>query len=207
MAVPYSLTKDGFEIQMQTNYISHFLLTDGLISLMKNVKDPRIIFVASEGHRSAYFHFNMGEHYNRTPNIVYTWMRYGMSKVAGIQMMKTLAKTHPEILCTSIHPGLVLNTNIMRYYQSMPIVGPLMWYTFAIIGYFGSVSNEEGSYASLRCAMDPTLKRSTDNGKYFSTLGVEKQPNSIASNPQYGDEAWAWTINELNKRGYELSNF
>ena len=58
MATPYEFTKDGFEVQFQSNYLGHFTFTYPLIPLLvETSKDPttsvRIIQVSSGGHNFA----------------------------------------------------------------------------------------------------------------------------------------------------------
>lgn len=43
MAMPDVATKDGYDVQMQTNCISHFLLTNGLFQLIKKSQDGRVV--------------------------------------------------------------------------------------------------------------------------------------------------------------------
>jgi len=43
MAMPDVPTKDGYDVQMQTNCISHFLLTNGLFQLIKKSQDGRVV--------------------------------------------------------------------------------------------------------------------------------------------------------------------
>ncbi|VEU20572.1 DEKNAAC101427 [Brettanomyces naardenensis] len=205
MAVPYSVTKDGFEIQLQINYVSHFLIADRLIGMMDtsdDVRDPRIIYLSSVGHRFADFHFNLSWEFNHMPNIVFTWFRYGMAKTAGIHMVKSLAKRHPKVLCVAVHPGFVMNTNLFSHFTRLPFFGFLFWVLFQLFGSFFGVTNEEGSYSTLRC-LEEDLSTEKDNGKYFATFGVEQKPSSVATNENYADESWAWTVSELSRRGYE----
>ncbi len=52
MACPYSLTKDGIEMQMGVNHIGHFLLTQLLLPAFRKAERPvRIINIASTKHR------------------------------------------------------------------------------------------------------------------------------------------------------------
>ncbi|EED13284.1 short-chain dehydrogenase, putative [Talaromyces stipitatus ATCC 10500] len=55
MGVPFSLTKDGYEVQVQTNYLSHWLFTYHLLPLLETTALPepgaaRIVNVTSDGH-------------------------------------------------------------------------------------------------------------------------------------------------------------
>lgn len=209
MAVPYGKTRDGFEVQLQTNYISHFLIADRLVDLMQDrdlVKDPRIIYLSSVGHWLTPFPFNLSWQYNYWPNIVFTWFRYGMAKTAGIQMIRSLCKRHSNILCVAVHPGFVMNTNLFSHFTRLPIIGLFFWVMFQIFGWLFRVSNEEGSYSTLRCSLGADLTAAKDNGKYFATFGVEQKPSWIARNIDYARESWAWTVQELKRRGHDIEN-
>lgn len=209
MAVPYSVTGDGFEVQLQINYISHFLLADRLVSMMEpphTVKDPRIVFLSSIGHWLTPFRFKLSFRYNRTPNILFTWFRYGMAKTAGIQLMKSFAIQHPGVLCMAVHPGFVMNTNLFSHFTRLPIIGLMFWLFFQLFGWLFGVTNEEGSYSTLRCSLDKSLTPEKDNGKYFATFGIEQQPSRIAQERELADESWAWTVQELKKRGFEMEH-
>ncbi len=51
MACPYAQTAEGFEIQMGTNHIGHFLLTDLLLPAIKRAgRGARIICLSSVAH-------------------------------------------------------------------------------------------------------------------------------------------------------------
>lgn len=124
MAVPYEVTSDGFESQMQVNYLAHWLLTFHLLpTLQATAKEEgpgsvRVVCVSSEGHQK----FSFG-----TTKILYDaeeikrfgdFGRYGLSKLANVLHAKTLhtqfgpgsesAKAGGgEIWTGSLHPGFV----------------------------------------------------------------------------------------------------
>ncbi len=54
MACPYAQTKDGFESQMGTNHLGHFLLTELMLPAIKAAgPGARIICLSSLAHKDA----------------------------------------------------------------------------------------------------------------------------------------------------------
>ncbi|CAF1122101.1 unnamed protein product, partial [Brachionus calyciflorus] len=63
MACPLSYTKDGFELQLGTNHIGHFVLTLGLIPALKRAAElsgrkSRVISLSSIAHAMSDFNFD-----------------------------------------------------------------------------------------------------------------------------------------------------
>ncbi|KAF7589537.1 hypothetical protein BBP40_004202 [Aspergillus hancockii] len=84
MAVPYNKAQDGFESQLQTNHLSHFLFTNLVMRKVLVSKAPRVVTVSSGVHRVGHirwsdYNFNDGRHYQR-------WLSYGQSKTANALM-------------------------------------------------------------------------------------------------------------------------
>lgn len=211
MALPYSITNDGFEIQLQTNYISPFLLTTKLLPLLERTADlypdkepPRVLYLSSVGHYFAFKYFSMNTKFNYRPDIVFTWFRYGMAKTAGIHFMKMLALRNPRVLSMTVHPGFVMNANLFSYWTSLPIIGIVFWCLFQIVGFFFGVPIDVGAYASIKCCMDPTLTVEKDNGKYFTTNGIESEPSKVARNMDYAAQTWIWTVHQLAERNISI---
>lgn len=212
MALPFTTTADGFEVQLQTNYVAPFLLTRKLIPLLErtvdlypNIDPPRVLYLTSVSHKLAFRSFNLSSSLNYQPNLVFTWLRYGMAKTAGIHFMKMLALRNPRILCVSVHPGFVMNTNYFSYWTRLPIIGIMFWCLFQIFGLFFGVSVEQGSYALVKCSLDPRLTLEHDSGRHFAANGKMAEPSKIASNMNYAARTWIWTIHELGKRHIDIS--
>ena len=109
MAVPRSLTADGFELQLGTNHLGHFALTGRLLPLLLASPEPRVVVVSSEAHRSGKINFSdlMGEQsYGR-------WRAYGQSKLANLLFVRELQRRAPgtPLLAVAAHPGYA-NTNL-----------------------------------------------------------------------------------------------
>ena len=58
MAPSYVLTEDGFEFQLQTNYLGPFLFTNLIMDKVLASKSPRVVMVSSDGHRLSAFRFD-----------------------------------------------------------------------------------------------------------------------------------------------------
>ena len=109
MAVPRTLTTDGFELQLGTNHLGHFALTGRLLPLLLASAEPRVVVVSSEAHRTGKINFAdlMGERsYGR-------WRAYGQSKLANLLFVRELQRRAPgtPLLAVAAHPGYA-NTNL-----------------------------------------------------------------------------------------------
>ncbi|MEQ9309822.1 MAG: SDR family NAD(P)-dependent oxidoreductase [Balneolaceae bacterium] len=122
MALPDEATKDGYDVQMQTNCISHFLLTNGLFPLLKNSEEARIVNHTSMARLGAdlemkYFQPNrddLGGDGTEEENLAFQgprWYRYRQTKLANCAftygLKEKLAAHGIENIKTMIaHPGL-----------------------------------------------------------------------------------------------------
>ena len=89
MACPYSKTQDGFEIQMGTNHIGHFVLTAKLFPLLRKTKNSRIVNVSSISHSSGNIDF---DDINWEKRKYRTWNAYGDSKLANLLFTYALSR-------------------------------------------------------------------------------------------------------------------
>ena len=187
MMCPKSYTQDGFEMQIGTNHLGHFLLTNLLLDLIKASSPSRIINVSSSGHRLSDINKDdlMSEKsYNKIK-------AYGQSKLANILFTRELSKhlAGTEVTVNSCHPGVVqtelgrhMSENLRNYFIN-PLFGPFFKTAW------------EGAQTQIRLAIDPDLDHVT--GRYFADC-KEASTSSQAKN----DETAAW----LYKKSLELVN-
>lgn len=100
------ITKDNFELQMGTNYLSHFALTAELLPLLKNGKDPRVITLSSIANRSGKINFSdLQAEQKYVPMDV-----YAQSKLACLMFAFELQRRSDAsgwgIRSMSVHPGI-----------------------------------------------------------------------------------------------------
>jgi NAD(P)-dependent dehydrogenase (short-subunit alcohol dehydrogenase family) len=125
MASPEGRTKDGFELQMGTNHLSHFLLAKLLLPTIRASSTPafasRIINVSSMGHHYAVGGLNAEVladlNFEKTPYD--TWVAYGRSKLANILHANQIERLHGSdpkhpIHAFSLHPGGI-TTELWRH--------------------------------------------------------------------------------------------
>lgn len=111
MAIPRSLTEDGFETQLGTNHLGHFALAGLLYPALREARAPRIVNVASGVHWYARMRFDdlMGERSYRR------WMAYGQSKLANLlftfEARRRLDAAGVPMLSVACHPGYA-STNL-----------------------------------------------------------------------------------------------
>ena len=109
MAVPFALTKDGFESQMGTNHLGHFLLTQILFETISNSEVARIVNVSSTAHRLGKLRTGDKSDLLMSENNYATWTAYGNSKLANLlftnEMTRRLKQINSNVKVLSAHPG------------------------------------------------------------------------------------------------------
>ncbi len=102
MAVPRTLTEDGFELQLGTNHLGHYALTGLLLPSLLAAPAPRVVSVSSAAHKMGRIDFDdlMGERsYGR-------WKAYGQSKLADLLFVGELQRRAGDrLLAAAAHPG------------------------------------------------------------------------------------------------------
>ena len=167
MALPDVATADGYDVQMQTNCISHFLLTRELFPLLKNSKQGRIVNHSSMARlgnplEEKYFQKtsgNLGGNGTEEENKSFQgprWERYHQTKLANCAFTYGLKKKLEEaniqhIVPLLAHPGLALtNLQITTANEGgMEANSPLM---------LQAQTAEDGATGIIRAAMDPDVK-------------------------------------------------
>jgi NAD(P)-dependent dehydrogenase (short-subunit alcohol dehydrogenase family) len=102
MATPERRTKDGFELQVGTNHLGHFALTN---LLLPHITD-RVVTLASLAHRMGRISFDDlswdRRRYRR-------WPAYGQSKLANLlftlELQRRLSEGGSDVRAVAAHPG------------------------------------------------------------------------------------------------------
>ncbi len=163
MAVPHSLTEDGFESQMGINHLGHFALTGRLLGPLLATPGARVVTVSSVGHRGATLDFEnlLFENGGYTP-----FRPYWRSKLANLlftyELQRRLRSAGARVSALAAHPGFS-STNIGGH------LGP-HWYSRIqeplMSGFIQSAAM--GALPTLRAAVDPEA----EGGQYYGPSGL-----------------------------------
>ena len=109
MAVPYAQTKDGFESQVGTNHLGHFVLTDSLLPSLLASESPRVVTTSSFVHRQGRLTTGSREELNVDAQHYSPWAVYGNSKLANLLFMFELDRraraAGVPLKSLAAHPG------------------------------------------------------------------------------------------------------
>ncbi|PVH77264.1 retinol dehydrogenase [Cadophora sp. DSE1049] len=203
-----NLTPQGIETQLQTNYLSHRLLTSlllpTLLSTANNPRTPanavRIINVSSDGHaKLAPKHGINFEDMNMES--ASTWTRYGHSKLCQVLHAKALAERYggKGVLAVSLHPGTV------RTGLSKGPRGSTWWYRFIQpLVELGAPGPETGCWGIVWCAASSEIgeMRGEDvNGGYFEGVGKLSTASKAGEDGEMARKLWAWSEGNLSEMG------
>lgn len=191
---PYSLTVDGFESQMATNYFGHFLLTALLLDLMPDTPASRVVSLSSNAHKLGSGKINFDDlqseqNYSKTG-------AYAQSKLAclmfGNELQRRLAKAGKKIRSVTAHPG-VANTELARHMPQYQI--ELVRYT---IGPLLSHSPDQAAMPIVMAALDPGVQ----GGEYCGPQGfleMKGKPGRAKQSAYAQNQAAAeklWNVSE-----------
>ena len=111
MAVPLHRTADGFESQMATNHLGHFVLTAKLWSSLLATPQARVVNVSSTAHRLGRLPLD-----DLAGRGAYSpWARYGQTKLANLlftlELDRRIREAGQAVKAVACHPGYS-NTNL-----------------------------------------------------------------------------------------------
>jgi len=168
-----TVTKDGLETTFQVNYLSHFLLTNLLLDVLRASAPSRIVNVSSDASQRGKMDFDdlQGEK-------DYGAIRaYGQSKLAQVlftyELSRKLRGTGVTVNC--VHPGVVASNWGRQSAGAMSFV-------LKFAGPF-SLSPEKGADTSVYLASSPDV--TGVSGKYFT------KRQAVSSSKESYDEAEA----------------
>ncbi|KIW14279.1 hypothetical protein PV08_07061 [Exophiala spinifera] len=231
MGVPFSKTKDGYEIQfqvgarswkarafrvltttaVQTNYLSHFLLTKLLLPLLLSTAKSsspgsvRIVNVTSDGHQI--FENKGGICFDDIElKSVSTMKRYGQSKLANILHAKELNRMFgPEspgrdgkIWVAAVHPGHI-DTDLGKQ-----ATGVAPTYVLRIMRFMTRLLRildepERGASSSLWAIASKDFEESS-SGAYIVPYMKIGKPSAAAMDGTLASKLWNWTEDQLRQK-------
>ena len=204
MATPYSLTKEGYEIQFGTNHMGHALFTKLLLpTLLRTAEEPgadvRIVNVSSMAH---YVAPSSGLIWDQAAlEKEKTWRRYGQSKLANILFTRELAARYPAITSVSIHPGVIVTDLYSSVSRNIFMkIGLWFWSLLTPIlpGHFKDTKG--GAMTQTWAAVVP--KDQLTNGGFYVPVGVPSSGSEWARDSGLQKKLWEYTEAELAKHGY-----
>ncbi|KAI1763151.1 NAD(P)-binding protein [Hypoxylon sp. FL1150] len=170
-AIPRTITDEGFEKQLATNYLGPFLFTQLLIPKILASDAPRIVNVGSDGHILSPIRFDDPNF--RDESLHHTWMAYGQSKTAQmlttISLAEKLGAKH-NLSAFSVHPGAVTTNLVAHLDWEQGYVE--MSRTYRLLGLaqgwkkdFEFLTPDEGAATYVFAAFDPDIR--AHNGAYL----------------------------------------
>ena len=227
MNTPLSYTKDGFELQFGTNYLSHFLLFHELHDLLLASSTPffhsRVVNVSSAGHKAGPLDLD-DINFTASPSTrPYSgWAAYGASKTANIYMTTQIErlfgsssssppsasseqqqqqqKQQKRIHGYAVHPGAFVSPNLQKHSAAdMEAVSA----DLRIQKYFTNV--QQACATSVYAAVSADLEGR--GGLYLegcSVVGPSPAGDGAENMLEYGHGSWAFDEG-LEKRLWEKS--
>ena len=173
MMPPYSLTKDGFELQFGTNHLGHFALTGLLLNSLLAAPGSRVVTVSSNGHRAGRMNFADLQATRRYRRVA----AYGQSKLANLlfsfELQRRLAAAGAQTSALAAHPGTAI-TALTRYFP------PAVDRAYHAMGQPIAQPARLGALPTLRAATDPAAR----GGDYYGPDGwleFKGHPHRVSS--------------------------
>ncbi len=195
MFTPYSLTKDGYELQFGTNHLGHFALTGLLMPSLLAAPGSRVITLSSNGHRAGRVNFadlQSARHYNR-------YAAYGRSKLSNLlftyELQRRLAKVRAQTLALAAHPGTA-RTNLTRHMS--PLSNAAMDPRFTALNSWWVQDGKMGALPTLRAATDPAAIGGTYYGPdgFMQLTGYPVVVTSSSRSQSREDQRRLWVESE-----------
>jgi NAD(P)-dependent dehydrogenase (short-subunit alcohol dehydrogenase family) len=188
MAIPERRTEDGFEMQIGTNHLGHFALTN---LLLPQITD-RVVTVSSGAHRTGSIDL---DDLNWERRGYQRWRAYGQSKLANLlftlELQRRLDEVGSDLRAVAAHPGYA-STNLQGRTENL-IQHTVMWFSNLVI----AQSEEMGALPTLYAAT-----QDIPGGSYVGPDGIGEQrghPKLVGRSSAARDEEKAKGLWELSE--------
>ncbi len=186
MAVPYALTRDGFESQIGTNHLGHFALTNLLLPKLSD----RVVTVSSFAHILGRISL---KDLNWKARPYQAWLAYGQSKLANLlftsELQRRLSAAGLPLKAYAAHPGYSA-TNLQSHTGSD--LGSRLW---PLANRLAGTSPDYGAGPTLYAASQDLPGDSFIGPKY----GMRGPIEAVWRTPLARDDKTArglWTLSE-----------
>ncbi|TEA20258.1 WW domain-containing oxidoreductase [Colletotrichum sidae] len=190
----YTRDKQGYELQLSSNHLGHFLLTNLIVAkVVAAGPGSRIVNVSSDGYRVSFFDF---DDWNFSKGRAYhDLVAYGQSKTANILFSVALAERFAGrgVVALSVHPGAVMSTGLVAHMQIDNLVDRLYEAALGTNGRqtFAAEPSEktlsQGGASLLAAALDPAFEG--QNGAYIKDCKVV-ETLEYAHSPELAQRLW-----------------
>ena len=199
MAMPDEATEDGFDTQMQTNHLSHFLLTRELFPLLEKAAEThgesRIVNHSSVARKGVpkleakYLEANGGNLGGNGSNMLFgaRWKRYGQTKLANAAftaaLHQKLTQAGSKVKALVAHPGFANTELQVTTSNAGGMAGWTSWFAK-----FVSQSPEDGTLGLLSCAVLPEAKSGEFWGPGSGMMATKGEAKPFGMEKQYDNE-------------------
>jgi len=192
MAIPYSKTREGFEMQFGVNHLGHFVLSARLWPILSLTQASRLVQLSSLAHTFGKIRFQ-DIHWEKKYS---KWGAYGMSKLANLLFIKELTRrigfSGSEVLATAAHPGYA-STDLQA--KGAKMKGSRTGaYLFNLANSLVAQSATQGALPTLFAATEEGIKQ----GGYYGPDGFLRlrggpspdQPSERLMDPEVAESLW-----------------
>ncbi len=176
-----TLTDEGLEMHMATNYFGHFALTGLLFPIIKSTDNARVVIVSSLAYKRGEINFSDLDWTKRKYNRMKC---YGDSKLAGLLYMQELNRLfkafNSSAMAVAAHPGLTATER----QQSSGMGG--------ILARWLASSVEKGCLPQLYAATAPKVLAGEFYGPRYALLGYPSKHKLKLNtkNSEIGKRLW-----------------
>ncbi|ODM92422.1 Dehydrogenase/reductase SDR family member on chromosome X [Orchesella cincta] len=179
---PFQLTTDGIEAQFQTNYLSHFLLTNLLLPALnqggQSDKPSRVINVSSAAQYGGQLDFNnIDMKHEHSPHMAYMSSKL-MQVISTVDLNRRFQEKKMNVRIYALHPGVV-RTDLYEH---------VCW-----VNFFGRLLNvmfktpEQGADGIMFVAVSQNV--SADGGTFYANC-TQQAVNPLAFNRDVQDRLY-----------------
>jgi NAD(P)-dependent dehydrogenase (short-subunit alcohol dehydrogenase family) len=171
MAIPRRESVDGFELQMATNHLGHFALTDALLPCLVRTGGARVVTVSSMMHTRGDLRA-LDERELNSLDGYDTWGAYSRTKLANVlfayELDRRLKARGLNVISVACHPGYAA-THLQSVGPEM--TGSLFAKAVMAIGNaLFAQSARAGALPTLYAAVDPGVR----GGEFIGPDGLQQ---------------------------------